>query len=86
MDMAKRTLDTPVGSLEVAEFLGVAKRTVHQWQYRNLLPPHDFDAVNGTGAWKWGTILKWAGDTGRLDRMPALKGVYTKTFAKKVST
>lgn len=59
-------VETPMGTLEVAELLGVKDRTVHQWLRRNLMPEEDFPRVNGSRAWKRSTILRWAGRTGRL--------------------
>ncbi len=56
----------PVGTKEIAEFLGVQRATVQQWGFRRLLPPPDFE-VNGQRAWKMSTIARWAVDTDRLD-------------------
>jgi hypothetical protein len=63
----------PVGAVEIAARLGVEDRTVHMWRYRTKtgemavpLPPPDYVEVNGSPAWEWETILRWAGETGRL--------------------
>lgn len=69
-DMAQR--EDPVGIIEIAERLDYPVRTVHQWNFREVLPPPDYDSVNGGQAWHWRTILRWAGESGRLDRRPAL--------------
>lgn len=55
-----------LGLQEIAELLQVEKRTPHAWQYRRLLPPPDFDSINGLKAWKRRTIVSWAKKTGRL--------------------
>jgi hypothetical protein len=58
---------------EIAALLGVSLSTVHQWRYkRELLPPPDYDLVNGAPAWERRSIVVWAGDTGRLGA-PALE-------------
>ncbi len=59
-------MEPPVGVIEIAKLLDVQDRTVHQWLRRDLLPPADFGIVNGSRVWKRATILKWAGQTGRL--------------------
>jgi hypothetical protein len=55
----------PVGSVEVAKLLGVQAATVAQWRQRGLLPGPDW-TVGGRPAWRLGTILAWARETGRL--------------------
>lgn len=57
---------TVIGMTELSAFLGVAPRTPHMWYFRGLLPPPDFESINGTRAWKRSTLLKWAARTGRL--------------------
>lgn len=54
----------PLGPKEVAEFLGVKRPTVQQWNFRHVLPPPDY-SVNGAPAWERRTIAQWARDTGR---------------------
>lgn len=62
-----------VGLIEIADLLEVGKRTPHAWAYRRLLPPPDFEPVNGLRAWHRSTILEWAARTGRLpDRLAHL--------------
>jgi hypothetical protein len=56
----------PVGAIEIAARLGVKERTVHMWLFRELMPEPDFPSVNGTRAWDWNTILRWAGTTGHI--------------------
>jgi len=55
----------PVGAVEVAARLGVARSTVDQWRQRGLLPAPDW-TVGGRPAWSWATIEAWARSTGRL--------------------
>ena len=55
-----------LGLQEIAELLRVEKRTPHAWQYRKLLPPPDFESINGLKAWKRRTVLTRAKRTGRL--------------------
>lgn len=76
----------PVGAVEIAARLGVEDRTVHMWRYRTKtgemavpLPPPEYEMVNGSQAWEWQTILRWAGDTGRL-RHETLVGQYRDLF------
>lgn len=57
--------DTPIGVIEIADRLDVKTGTVHQWLFRQLLPPADFPTVNGRRAWRWATIREWAEATGR---------------------
>jgi hypothetical protein len=61
----------PVGGLEVADRLGVHRRTVAQWKVRGLLPPARW-TVSGEDAWDWHhDIEPWARQTGRLRDDPA---------------
>jgi hypothetical protein len=55
-----------LGLQEIAELLQVEKRTPHAWQYRKLLPPPDYESINGLKAWKRRTIVAWAKHSGRL--------------------
>lgn len=64
-----------LGLMEVAELLGVDKRTPHAWNYRGLLPEADHPAVNGSMAWERSTIVRWAAATGRLPVELAREGV-----------
>lgn len=68
----------PLGVKEVAEMLGVERRTVHQWTFRGAMPPADFE-VNGLPSWDVSTILQWAGLTGRL-REEGLRAKYREVF------
>lgn len=63
--MSTTAADTPVGSVEIAALLGVQRATVDQWRQRNLLPEPDW-TVGGRPAWRTGTIVAWAKETGRL--------------------
>jgi len=55
----------PVGLVEIADRLGVARGVVDQWRHRGLLPEAEW-TVGGRPAWKWETIQAWAKKTGRL--------------------
>lgn len=76
---AEATGDTYLGVSEVADFLQVKPRTVNQWGFRRLLPDPDV-MLHATSLWKRGTILRWAGDTGRLSS-PALRAEYEMRWA-----
>lgn len=71
----------PVGKIEVAARLGVQERTAHMWQFRGLLPDPEF-TVNGLPAWSWLTVLRWAGDGGRLGT-DELRDEYRRTFKRE---
>jgi hypothetical protein len=60
------TVESVVGLQEIAEMLEVNRRTPHAWQYRRLLPPPDYNSINGLKAWDRTTIIEWAARTGRL--------------------
>lgn len=79
------SVNTPIGALEVAAMLQVKNRTVHQWVTRNVLPTADYPSVNGSQAWKRKTILRWAGETGRirLPELDALAAEYRAVFGKE---
>jgi hypothetical protein len=66
---------TVLGLVEVAELLGVDKRTPHAWFYRGLLPEPEHESVNGGRAWDRPTIVRWAAVTGRLPVELAQEGV-----------
>lgn len=55
-----------MGALEVADLLEVKERTVHMWKHRSNLPPGEYASVNGSEAWERASIIRWAGDTGRI--------------------
>lgn len=61
----------PMGAQEVADYLGVKRGTVHQWQHRKVFPAADWDSVNGAPAWNKATVIGWAVATGRSDLIPA---------------
>lgn len=62
----------PVGLAEIAERLGVERKTAVMWHYRSErgeLPvpmPAPRWTVSGQPAWNWPTIERWARRTGRL--------------------
>ncbi len=55
----------PVGIIEIAERLGVARNTVDQWRTREVLPTPRW-TVGGRPAWNWSDIDTWARETGRI--------------------
>lgn len=61
-----RRICEPMGAAEVADFLGVKRTTVHQWQFRGLMPEPSW-IVNGAPAWNMNDIIGWAVATDRLD-------------------
>ncbi len=71
----------PVGALEIGPRLGVQERSVHMMRRRGVLPPPDYDNVNGVRAWEWRTILWWAGETDRL-RTPESQAAYVTMFGE----
>lgn len=78
-------MDEPVGALEIGARLGVQPRTIHKWWTRGRMPAPDWEAVNGSRAWKWSRILRWAGETGRLTT-DVLKDEYRGRFGKEPTT
>lgn len=54
----------PVGLVEIAQRLGVARQTVDAWRHRDLLPEPRW-TVGGRPAWDWSDIARWAADTKR---------------------
>ena len=78
----RRSGSDPVGVLEVADRLGVKDRTVHMWLFRNLMPDPDFDTVNGSRAWEWRTVLKWAGENGKT-YTESSREEYQRRFRRK---
>ena len=63
-DVASKRCD-PVGTLEIAQRLGVRQQTVAMWKLRGLLPAPAW-SVSGNPAWDWPDIERWARDSGRL--------------------
>lgn len=64
--MADELPQIAVGMRQIAQMLGVDRRTPSKWRYRKVLPPPDHTPVNNGPAWLRTTILRWADDTGRL--------------------
>ena len=65
-------LADPIGAREIAELLGVATRTVHNWKSsKKILPNPEYVSVNGLHAWERSSIIRWANTTGRGERLPA---------------
>lgn len=59
------TWQQPVGAVEIAERLGVDRRTVDQWRQRGLFIDPKGE-VGGRPAWDWPDVEAWARATGRL--------------------
>lgn len=57
--------DDVVGITEIAERLGVQRKTAVMWRLRGRLPEPRW-TVSGNPAWEWSTIEAWARATGRL--------------------
>lgn len=55
----------PVGTVEIAERLGVTRNAVDQWRARDLGFPEPRWTVGGRPAWDWDDIEAWAQATGR---------------------
>lgn len=66
---------TVLGLIEIAELLGVNKRTPHAWYYRGLMPEPDHPEINGGRAWDRDTVVEWAARTGRLPVLLAEEGL-----------
>lgn len=49
----------PVGAVEIAERLGVKRRTVDQWRQRELGFPVPRWTVGGRPAWDWPDVEAW---------------------------
>lgn len=49
----------PVGPPEIAERLGVKRRTVDQWRQRRLGFPEPRWTVGGRPAWNWPDVSAW---------------------------
>ena len=49
----------PVGAVEIAERLGVKRRTVDQWRQRDLGFPEPRWTVGGRPAWQWDDVQAW---------------------------
>lgn len=56
----------PVGIKEIADRLGVKRRTVDQWLQRNLMPEPRW-TIGGRPAWDWADVELWAMSTNRLE-------------------
>lgn len=57
----------PVGIIEIAHRLGVARATVDQWRQRGIGFPEPRWTVGGRPAWNWDDDIEpWARATGRL--------------------
>ena len=49
----------PVGAVEIADRLGVKRRTVDQWRRRRIGFPPPRWTVGGRPAWDWPDIAAW---------------------------
>ncbi|HZA75497.1 MAG TPA: hypothetical protein VE623_03810 [Acidimicrobiales bacterium] len=54
----------PVGTIEIAERLGVTRDAVNQWRRRGLGFPEPQWNVGGRPAWEWEDVEAWARETG----------------------
>lgn len=55
----------PVGTIEIAERLGVTRDAVNQWRRRPLDFPEPQWTIGGRPAWEWADVEAWAKATGR---------------------
>lgn len=62
--------DDLVGTVEIAERLGVSINTVYSWIQRGSITA-PIVRVSGTPLWEWPTVRDWAIETGRLAADPA---------------
>jgi predicted DNA-binding transcriptional regulator AlpA len=60
----------PVGTVEIAARLAVARSTVDQWRQRSLGFPEPRWTVGGRPAWNWLDVEAWAVQTERLPNEP----------------
>lgn len=58
--------DQLVGATEIAERLGVDRKTVHHWRERHEAFPAPVATIERTLVWFWPAIEQWAKATGRL--------------------
>lgn len=58
----------PVGTVEIADRLGVSRKAVDAWRARGLDFPEPRGLVGGRPAWHWPDVLRWATTTGRAPR------------------
>jgi hypothetical protein len=66
MVTAERLME-PVGSIEIAAFLGVKPDTIVQWRRRPQLRfPEPRWTVSGRPAWAWRDISEWSIASGRM--------------------
>ncbi|MGE0796550.1 MAG: helix-turn-helix transcriptional regulator [Acidimicrobiia bacterium] len=55
----------PVGTVEIAQRLGVSRSAVDAWRSRSLEFPAPRWTVGGRPAWAWEDVHAWAVRTGR---------------------
>jgi len=56
----------PVGTVEIADRLGVTRSAVDAWRRRQVGFPDPAWTVGGRPAWDWAAIERWARRTGRI--------------------
>lgn len=56
----------PVGLMEIADRLGVDRKTPVRWRQRGVFPEPRW-TVSGAPAWNWPDIEEWARKTGRIE-------------------
>ena len=59
---------TPVGTVEIAQRMGVVRGTVDQWRARAVGFPAPRWSVGNRPAWSWTEVEAWAKSTGRTAR------------------
>lgn len=78
----------PVGYAEIGELLLMEPVTVRQWKWKGQMPEPDFPSVHGMPAWERDTIIRWAGELGKLrtdelqDEYRALTGAEPVPYRK----
>ena len=68
-----------VTALEIADRLGRKPPTIAKWIELRQLPEPDGPISSWPHQWQWHTVLRWAGQTGRLFT-PELQDLYRATF------
>jgi predicted DNA-binding transcriptional regulator AlpA len=56
----------PVGTVEIAQRLGVTRSAVDQWRARSVGFPAPSWTVGGRPAWDWQAVHAWAKETERV--------------------
>jgi len=59
-------VDQLVGAAEIAQRLGLAQRTVHDWRRRHADFPAPVAELTAALVWNWPDVERWARKTGRI--------------------